>query len=95
MNHPPIVPTEDWQTALNTLQVREKTLTRQLDAVAAARRRLPMTPVEQDYVFEGPDGPASLADLFQGRRQLIALSRRKGRKAEAAVGPTPGRAIPR
>ncbi len=48
MNHPPIVPTEDWQNALKTLRVREKALTRQLDAVAAARRRLPMTRVEQD-----------------------------------------------
>ncbi|MEU5671801.1 DUF899 domain-containing protein [Micromonospora sp. NPDC047753] len=74
MNHPPIVPTRDWQDAVNTLRVREKELTRQLDAVAAARRRLPMTPVEQDYVFEGPSGPASLTDLFEGRRQLIVYT---------------------
>ncbi|MEU1248101.1 DUF899 domain-containing protein [Micromonospora arida] len=74
MNQPPIVPTGDWQDAVNTLRVHEKALTRQLDAVAAARRRLPMTPVEQDYVFEGPSGPASLTDLFQGRRQLIVYT---------------------
>ncbi|WP_433650865.1 DUF899 domain-containing protein [Micromonospora zamorensis] len=74
MNHPPIVSTGVWQDAVDALRVREKALTRQLDAVAAARRRLPMTPVEQDYVFEGPSGPASLSDLFQGRRQLIVYT---------------------
>jgi predicted dithiol-disulfide oxidoreductase (DUF899 family) len=72
--HPPIVSSEDWQSALDTVRADEKALTRQLDAMAAARRRLPMTPVEQDYVFEGPDGPARLVDLFQGRRQLIVYT---------------------
>ncbi|MEU8211418.1 DUF899 domain-containing protein [Micromonospora sp. NPDC049044] len=74
MNLPLVVPTEDWQAALDTLRVREKELTRQLDAVAAARRRLPMTLIERDYVFEGPDGPARLVDLFEGRRQLVVYT---------------------
>ncbi|MFG1677393.1 DUF899 domain-containing protein [Micromonospora sp. NPDC049282] len=74
MNHPPIVPTEDWQAALDSVRVQEKMLTRELDKVAAARRRLPMAPVERDYVFEGPDGPATLVDLFQGRSQLIVYT---------------------
>ena len=41
------------------------------DAMAAERRRMPWMAVEKDYRFEGPDGPATLADLFEGRRQLI------------------------
>jgi len=51
--------------------VKEKELTRARDALAAQRRRMPWTPVEKEYVFDGPDGKASLLDLFQGRRQLL------------------------
>ena len=71
MNRPPIVPPQEWETARQKLLVKEKELTRARDAMAAARRRMPWTAVEKDYRFEGPDGPASLADLFEGRRQLI------------------------
>ena len=46
-------------------------MTRQRDELAAERRRLPMVRVEKDYVFEGPEGEASLLDLFDGHRQLI------------------------
>ena len=46
-------------------------MTREHDELAAARRRLPRVAFEKDYVFEGPDGEASLLDLFEGRRQLI------------------------
>lgn len=46
-------------------------MTRALDDLAARRRRLPMTKVDKSYVFDGPDGPATLLDLFDGRRQLI------------------------
>ena len=53
------------------LLVKEKELTRARDALAAERRRMPWMAVEKDYRFEGPDGPASLLDLFEGRRQLI------------------------
>src|SRR5215204_6451194 len=71
MKTPPIVSPEEWQTAWEQLLVKEKELTRARDAMAAERRRMPWMAVEKDYRFEGPDGPATLADLFQGRRQLI------------------------
>ena len=71
MNTPPIVSPEEWQTAWATLLVKEKELTRARDALAAERRRMPWMAVDKDYRFEGPDGPASLLDLFGGRRQLI------------------------
>ena len=51
--------------------MKEKELTRARDALAAERRRMPWMAVEKDYRFEGPNGPASLLDLFEGRRQLI------------------------
>lgn len=68
---PQIVSEEEWQVARQKLLVREKELTRELDALAAERRRLPMVRFEKNYVFEGPNGSASLLDLFDGRRQLI------------------------
>ena len=71
MNTPPIVPPQEWETARQELLVKEKELTRARDALAAERRRMPRMAVEKDYRFEGPDGPASLLDLFDGRRQLI------------------------
>ncbi|MGH3925130.1 MAG: DUF899 family protein, partial [Pseudonocardiaceae bacterium] len=66
MNIPPIVSPEEWQTAWENLLVKEKELTRARDALAAERRRMPWMAVEKDYRFEGPDGPASLLDLFEG-----------------------------
>ena len=69
--HPPIAPYEEWLAARKELLTREKEVTRARDAVAAARRRLPMVKVDKDYVFTGPDGQVSLLDLFEGRRQLI------------------------
>ena len=71
MNTPPIVSPEEWLTAWEQLLVKEKELTRARDALAAERRRMPWMSVEKDYRFEGPDGPASLLELFEGRRQLI------------------------
>jgi predicted dithiol-disulfide oxidoreductase (DUF899 family) len=71
MNLPPIVSPEEWTAARDALLVKEKELTRARDALAAERRRMPRMAVERDYRFEGPDGPASLADLFAGRRQLV------------------------
>jgi predicted dithiol-disulfide oxidoreductase (DUF899 family) len=50
--------------------VRKKEHTRERNALNADRRRLPMVRVEKDYVFDGPDGQVTLADLFAGRRQL-------------------------
>jgi predicted dithiol-disulfide oxidoreductase (DUF899 family) len=71
MNLPQIVPQDVWQVARNDLLIKEKEATRAHDALSAARRRLPMVQINKQYVFAGPDGPASLHDLFEGRRQLI------------------------
>ncbi|TDE38177.1 DUF899 domain-containing protein [Actinomadura sp. 6K520] len=68
---PEVVSREEWTAARKRLLAKEKELTRARDALNAERRRLPMVRVEKDYVFEGPDGGASLLDLFHGRRQLI------------------------
>lgn len=72
MQTPPIVTAHEWQTARQALLVEEKQLTRARDALAAKRRRMPWMAVEKEYRFQGPDGPATLADVFDGRRQLIA-----------------------
>jgi len=72
MIRPQVVSAQEWQAARDALLVKEKAQTRALDALAAERRRLPMIRLEKDYRFTAPDGtPAGLADLFQGRRQLI------------------------
>ena len=71
MNTPPIVSPQEWEAAREELLVKEKGYTRARDALAAERRRMPWMAVEKEYRFEGPDGPASLLDLFEGRRQLI------------------------
>jgi predicted dithiol-disulfide oxidoreductase (DUF899 family) len=71
MNTPPIVSPQEWKAEREKLLVEEKQLTRARDAMAAKRRRMPWMAVEKDYRFEGPNGPASLADLFEGRHQLI------------------------
>ena len=64
MNKPPVVSPEEWKAAREQLLVKEKELTRAGDALAAERRRHPWMAVEKDYGFEGPDGPATLVDLF-------------------------------
>jgi predicted dithiol-disulfide oxidoreductase (DUF899 family) len=62
---------EEWQAARDELLKREKELTRLNDELAAQRRSLPWVPVEKDYSFETEDGTKSLADLFDGRSQLL------------------------
>jgi predicted dithiol-disulfide oxidoreductase (DUF899 family) len=71
MNLPPVVSQTEWEAAHEELLAKEKEATRARDALAAERRRLPMIEIEKDYVFEGPEGKASLLDLFEGRSQLI------------------------
>lgn len=66
-----IVSPEEWETARQTLLVKEKELTHARDALAAERRRMPWQAVEKDYTFEGPEGKVTLADLFHGRQQLV------------------------
>ena len=68
---PPVVSEAEWLTQRKQLLAEEKELTRHLDRVNAARRRLPMVKLEKNYTFDGPGGKASLLDLFAGRRQLI------------------------
>jgi predicted dithiol-disulfide oxidoreductase (DUF899 family) len=70
---PPMVDQETWETALADLRKREKAATRELDAIAAARRHLPMVEMP-DYVLEGADGTVRLVDIFEGKRQLIVYS---------------------
>ena len=71
MDLPPIVSPEEWKEAREQLLVKEKELTHARDALAAERRRMPRMAVENDYAFDGPNGPVGLADLFEGRRQLV------------------------
>ena len=71
MSLPDVVSREQWLEARRELLAREKEATRARDALNADRRRLPMVAVDQEYVFEGPDGPVTLADLFGDKRQLI------------------------
>jgi predicted dithiol-disulfide oxidoreductase (DUF899 family) len=71
MTPPPIVSAKDWTAARERMLVREKAMLRAHDALVAERRRMPWMAVEKDYVFEAPNGKASLLDLFEGRRQLI------------------------
>ena len=71
MKTPPVVSPQEWQAAREQLLVKEKEHTRARDALAAERRRMPWMAVEKEYRFEGPKGPVSLVDLFEGRRQLI------------------------
>ena len=71
MQTPPIVSAQEWAVAHAEMLVKEKELTRARDALAAQRRRMPWTPVENRYAFDGSEGRVSLLDLFDGRRQLI------------------------
>lgn len=66
-----IVGRDEWLAARKALLEKEMELTRLSDAVAEQRRRLPWTRVEQNYLFTGPNGRESLADLFAGRSQLV------------------------
>ena len=68
---PPIVSPKEWEAARQELLVKEKKFTHARDALAAERRRMPWMAVDKAYEFDGPDGKASLLDLFDGRRQLI------------------------
>lgn len=70
---PPVVDQPTWEAALAELRVREKAATRELDAIAAARRRLPMVELP-DYTLQSADGPVRLADVSEGKRQLIVYN---------------------
>ena len=67
---PPVVERDAWLTQVTELRKREKAATKQLDALAAERRRLPMTEVP-NYTLHGANGPVKLSDVFEGHSQLI------------------------
>jgi predicted dithiol-disulfide oxidoreductase (DUF899 family) len=71
VEHPKIVSQEEWLAARQELLAKEKRLTRERDALAAERRKLPWVRVEKNYLFESPNGKKTLAELFDGRSQLI------------------------
>lgn len=66
----PIVTKQDWIAARRALLAKEKELTRLRDRLAEERRALPWVKIEKPYVFDGPAGPVTLAELFAGRSQL-------------------------
>jgi predicted dithiol-disulfide oxidoreductase (DUF899 family) len=70
---PTVVDQHTWQAALDDLRQREKAATRELDAIAAQRRRLPMVELPE-YTLVGAEGPTRLADVFAGRSQLIVYN---------------------
>jgi predicted dithiol-disulfide oxidoreductase (DUF899 family) len=69
---PPVVDRETFDAGLQTLRVREKAHSREGDAIAAQRRQLPMVEVDAGITVTGPDGPVTLLDAFDGRKQLLA-----------------------
>jgi predicted dithiol-disulfide oxidoreductase (DUF899 family) len=83
IENPKIVSRAEWLAARKQLLAREKQLTRERDAIAAERRSIPWVKVEKQYVFDSPSGKKTLADLFEGRSQLIvypSCSARIGRR---------------
>src|ERR1700752_5439458 len=68
---PKRVSRDEWLAARKKLLAKEKQLTRQHDAIAAERRQLPWVKVEKNYVFDSPSGKKTLADLFDGKNQLV------------------------
>ena len=70
VNHP-VVSRDRWIAERKTLLAREKELTRLRDQIARERRALPWVRIEKNYVFDTPEGPRTLAELFEGRRQLL------------------------
>lgn len=67
---PQIVSRDEWLDARKALLAHERAMTHELDALRAERRRLPWVRIDKPYVFEGPSGPRTLADLFGARSQL-------------------------
>ena len=68
MDLPDVVSQDEWESAQQQPRVKEKEATRARDALAAERRREPRLLIKKEYVLQGPNGAASLAHLFEGRR---------------------------
>ena len=73
MDDPRVVSRDEWLAARRKLLAQEKEFTRQRDALNTERRKLPMVEIDKGYIFRGPDGQASLPDLFKGRRPTARL----------------------
>src|SRR5439155_10593425 len=71
MDLPKVVSSGEWDAAQEAFRAKEKAATSARDALAAERRRLPRLLIEKEYTLEGPAGEVSLAELFEGRRQLL------------------------
>jgi len=69
--HHPVVSSDRWVSERKTLLAREKELMRLQDQVARERRALPWERIDKNYTFDTSEGPRTLADLFEGRRQLM------------------------
>ena len=82
---PPVVDLETWRKELAALRVREKAATKELDAIAAQRRRLPAVRMP-DYTLVGAEGPVRLVDIFAGRSQLIVYNHMWNPDAEWQCG---------
>ena len=85
VDNPKVVSREEWLVARKKLLAREKQLTRERDAVATERRQLPWVKVEQNYVFDAPNGKKTLAELFHGKSQLIIYHLMFGPEWQEAV----------
>jgi predicted dithiol-disulfide oxidoreductase (DUF899 family) len=79
---------EEWEAARNKLAERENELAQLGEEVTKQRRELPWVPVEKEYTFETQDGKKSLAELFEGRSQLLAYNIMYG--PDYSVGACPG-----
>ena len=67
----PVVKPEEWVAARKALLETEKEVTRQKDVLSQRRRELPWVKIDEQYVFQGEDGPVTLSQLFEGRSQLV------------------------
>lgn len=71
MQQPRIVTRDEWVAARKALLIKEKAMTKAHDALSAERRQLPMVKVDKAYVFDAPTGRKTLAELFDGKSQLM------------------------
>ena len=88
MNTPPIVPSEEWEAARQQFLVKEKSLTRARDALAAERRRMPWMAVEKRYEFEGPSKSRHTCNSHRSIR-AINFSREGKADFQSTKGPPP------
>src|SRR5213596_50752 len=79
----PVVSHEEWLSARTAFLAREKEFTRLRDELSRQRRELPWERVDKQYVFDGPNGKQTLAELFAGRSQLIVYHFMMGPEDEA------------